>query len=94
MNFQKRRRWRCRVLKKKVHRVHIETVGANPTKSEPAGLFGGDSKVARGRRRQRFPSVPGNVYLGDLDHISPPQNAPTHPSTLSLVGSASVTLLT
>jgi len=30
----------------------------NPTKSEPAALLGGDSKVVpRGRRRQRFPSV-------------------------------------
>jgi hypothetical protein len=37
---------------------------------------------------------PGGCYLYDLDHISPPQNAPTHPSTLSLIGSASVTLLT
>jgi hypothetical protein len=33
-------------------------VDANPTKSEPAALLGGDSKVVlRGRRRQRFPSV-------------------------------------
>jgi hypothetical protein len=38
-------------------RFLIQIVGDNPTKSEPAPLPGGDSKVPRGRRRQRFPSV-------------------------------------
>jgi hypothetical protein len=38
---------------KNVERIGRIKIAGNPTKSEPAALLGGDSKVLHGRRRQR-----------------------------------------
>jgi hypothetical protein len=55
---------------KNVERIGRIKIAGNPTKSEPAALLGGDSKVLHGRRRQRKdePEQQQKRHLPEREH--------------------------